>query len=42
VLVPLCEIAPDFEYPGGDKTICNFHQGELEKNIVRKIEYKFN
>ena len=42
VLVPLCEIAPDFEYPGGDKTICNFNQGVLEKNIVRKIEYQFN
>lgn len=37
VLVPMCEIAPDFIHPEINEKICDICKTELEKNIIRKI-----
>ena len=37
VLVPMCEIAPDFIHPAINKKICDICKAELEKNIICKI-----
>ena len=40
VLVPLCEIAPQFIHPELNKKICDICIQESEKNIIRKIPDK--
>lgn len=37
VLIPMCEIAPDFIHPAINKKICDICKAELEKNIIYKI-----
>ena len=37
VLIPMCEIAPDFIHPEINKKICDICKAELEKNIICKI-----
>jgi len=37
VLVPLCEIAPDFIHPEINEKICDICNTELKKNIICKI-----
>jgi len=37
VLVPMCEIAPDFIHPELNEKICDICKVELEKNIINKI-----
>lgn len=41
VLVPLCEIAPGFIYPGENKKVCDLSKDQLDKNIIRKLEFNF-
>jgi len=41
VLVPLCEIAPDFVHPVVKKKICQLSKEKLESNIIRKLEFNF-
>lgn len=41
VLVPLCEIAPEFVHPEAKKKICELSSRDLENNIIRKLEYNF-
>ncbi|MCZ7601439.1 MAG: 2-amino-4-hydroxy-6-hydroxymethyldihydropteridine diphosphokinase [Melioribacteraceae bacterium] len=41
VLIPLCEIAPDFIHPVEKKKICELSKAELENNIIHKIEFNF-
>jgi len=37
VLIPMCEIAPDFIHPEINEKICDICNYELEKNIICKI-----
>jgi 2-amino-4-hydroxy-6-hydroxymethyldihydropteridine diphosphokinase len=37
VLVPMCEIAPDFIHPGINEKICDICKTDLEKNIICTI-----
>lgn len=37
VLVPMCEIAPEFNHPAINKKIYDICKAELEKNIICKI-----
>ncbi|NNG27706.1 MAG: 2-amino-4-hydroxy-6-hydroxymethyldihydropteridine diphosphokinase [Ignavibacteriaceae bacterium] len=37
VLVPLCEIAPDFIHPEINEKICDICNTELKKNVICKI-----
>ena len=37
VLIPMCEIAPNFIHPEINKKICDICKAKLEKNIIRKI-----
>lgn len=41
VLIPLCEIAPEFVHPVEKKKICELSKENLEKNIIRKLEFNF-
>ena len=41
VLVPLCEIAPEFVHPGEKKRVCDLNKDTLEKNIISKLEFNF-
>lgn len=40
VIVPFCEIAPDFIIPEKEITISQVDIDKIEKNIITKIEYK--
>ena len=37
VLIPMCQISPDFIHPEINKKICDICKAKLEKNIIRKI-----
>ena len=39
VLVPLCEIEPEFVHPVYNKKICDFIVDLKQKNIIRKIQF---
>lgn len=40
VIVPFCEIAPDFILPGKDVKISQIDLDKIEKNIITKTDYK--
>ncbi len=40
VIVPLCDIAPDFVHPETGIKISDFDLTKLEKNIISRTEYK--
>ena len=37
VLIPMCEIAPDFIHPEINEKICDICNTNLKKNIISKI-----
>lgn len=41
VLIPLCEIAPDFIHPVEKRKICDLSKADLDNNIIHKFEYNF-
>ncbi len=41
VLIPLCEIAPEFVHPIEKKKICELSKENLEENIICKLEFNF-
>jgi 2-amino-4-hydroxy-6-hydroxymethyldihydropteridine diphosphokinase len=40
VIVPFCDIAPDFVHPETEKAISQIDLNKIEKNIITKTDYK--
>ena len=40
VLIPLCEIAPDFNHPALNQKICDICIVDSEKTVIGKIQQK--